>query len=198
MTDNAAYDPGEHTVEEVLDHLAGADQAEQARVFDAERDGKARAGILGKAPFDPSEHTVDEVNAYLEDEQDPEERERVLVAERAGKKRKGVLEHAADPDDEPVEHSGFVDAAHAAAGDALQLADALDEALVEITKAHAAVIADNELAPGEEPVWQAHNRVGFALTDMARPIAALRATAADVRNETSTRGAVDADDDSEA
>lgn len=45
------YDPGAHTVAEVLDYLAGladdtAGRAERERVLDAEEAGKARVGIL--------------------------------------------------------------------------------------------------------------------------------------------------------
>lgn len=42
------YDPAEHTVEQVNDHLAtlADDDPERQRILDAERDGKARAGIL--------------------------------------------------------------------------------------------------------------------------------------------------------
>ncbi len=43
------FDPGEHTVEEVLAHLATADEDEQARVRAAEADGKARTTIVGKS-----------------------------------------------------------------------------------------------------------------------------------------------------
>lgn len=42
------FDPADHTVEEVNDHLADADDAEQARVLEAERGGKARVGVLGE------------------------------------------------------------------------------------------------------------------------------------------------------
>lgn len=143
-----------------------------------------------KTGADPAEHNVEEVNAHLA-RADEDERARVLKLEEDGKARKGVLEHNAEPAAEPAEHSSFVDAAHAAAGHALEMADRLEEALSEVTAEHAAVIAENVVDVGEEAVWHAHNRVGFALSDMARPIAALRATAGDVRTETSTRGAVD-------
>lgn len=42
----APFDPAEHTVDEVKAHFDGADDAERARVLDAERTGKARAGVL--------------------------------------------------------------------------------------------------------------------------------------------------------
>ncbi|MGX6513245.1 hypothetical protein [Rhodococcus sp. SJ-2] len=41
------YDPSAHTVDEVNTYLATADPAERARVLEAERNGKARKGILG-------------------------------------------------------------------------------------------------------------------------------------------------------
>lgn len=41
------FDPGEHTVPEVNDYLNTAEPAEQVRVLEAERAGKARKGILG-------------------------------------------------------------------------------------------------------------------------------------------------------
>lgn len=41
-------DPGEHTVDEVTVHLETADDAERARVLEAERAGKARKTILGE------------------------------------------------------------------------------------------------------------------------------------------------------
>lgn len=43
----SVFDPAAHTVTEVNDYLNNADPAEQARVLEAERAGKARKGILG-------------------------------------------------------------------------------------------------------------------------------------------------------
>lgn len=40
-----AFDPAGHTVDEVLEHLAAADQAERDRVVASEAAGKARKGI---------------------------------------------------------------------------------------------------------------------------------------------------------
>lgn len=40
------FDPAEHGVDEVNDHLAAADQDERERVLQAESEGKARRGIL--------------------------------------------------------------------------------------------------------------------------------------------------------
>lgn len=42
----APFDPADHTVEEVNEHLDGAGEGEVARVLDLEREGKARAGVL--------------------------------------------------------------------------------------------------------------------------------------------------------
>lgn len=44
---NGAFDPAEHTVAEVNDYLANADDTERERVLAAERDGKARATVSG-------------------------------------------------------------------------------------------------------------------------------------------------------
>lgn len=40
------FDPGEHTVTQVNDHLAGAEVGERERVLQAEADGRGRRGIL--------------------------------------------------------------------------------------------------------------------------------------------------------
>ncbi|MFI8360716.1 hypothetical protein ACIGD1_11210 [Streptomyces sp. NPDC085612] len=48
-----AFEPSEHTVAEVLAHLAAADDDERARVLAAEEAGQARATILKKGQ--PSE-----------------------------------------------------------------------------------------------------------------------------------------------
>lgn len=45
-TDTITFDPAEHNVGEVLDYLADAEPDEVQRVLDAERDGKARKGVL--------------------------------------------------------------------------------------------------------------------------------------------------------
>lgn len=43
---DAEFDPADHTVAEVQEHLASADDAERERVLAAEKDGKARKGLL--------------------------------------------------------------------------------------------------------------------------------------------------------
>lgn len=45
--EEATFDPSEHTVAEVKDHLDGADDAERDRVLQAEAQGKDRASITG-------------------------------------------------------------------------------------------------------------------------------------------------------
>lgn len=40
------FDPAEHTVDDVLEHLAGADADERGRVLELESQGKARKGVL--------------------------------------------------------------------------------------------------------------------------------------------------------
>lgn len=40
------FDPAEHTVLQVIAHLAEADEQETARVLDAEEDGEKRKGLL--------------------------------------------------------------------------------------------------------------------------------------------------------
>lgn len=44
------YNPDEHTVPEVQEYLAGADEAEIARVLEAEQAGQQRKGILNYGP----------------------------------------------------------------------------------------------------------------------------------------------------
>lgn len=48
IPDPNAFDPAAHTVDEVNAYLDTADPAEQVRVLEAERSGKARKGILGE------------------------------------------------------------------------------------------------------------------------------------------------------
>ena len=50
----AGFDPAEHNVDEVLAHLAGADDAEVERVKTVEAGGKGRSTI---AAFAPQHHT---------------------------------------------------------------------------------------------------------------------------------------------
>lgn len=46
-TKQPLFDPADHTVTEVLDYLAIADETEQARVLEAETDGKNRSSLTG-------------------------------------------------------------------------------------------------------------------------------------------------------
>lgn len=45
--DAVRFEPSNHTVEEVLEYLASADETERARVLNLEAEGKARRTILG-------------------------------------------------------------------------------------------------------------------------------------------------------
>lgn len=47
--DDDAFDPSKHTVDEVSAYYAEADDAEKARIIEAEKSGKARKGVLGLA-----------------------------------------------------------------------------------------------------------------------------------------------------
>ncbi len=42
------FNPEEHTVAEVKEHLSAADPVEAEQVLQAEKDGKARKGVLGE------------------------------------------------------------------------------------------------------------------------------------------------------
>lgn len=55
MTEQTQYDPADHTVDEVLEHLGTLDPEgdEHARILQAERDGKARVGIVGSTEPTP-------------------------------------------------------------------------------------------------------------------------------------------------
>jgi hypothetical protein len=46
MSEDTGFDPADHTVAEVLEHLEGADPDERTRVLAAETDGQSRKGIL--------------------------------------------------------------------------------------------------------------------------------------------------------
>lgn len=64
MADETQFDPSEHTVAEVNEHLATADEAERKRVLDAEAAGKNRSTVsppAGDAPVDaPREASSDD------------------------------------------------------------------------------------------------------------------------------------------
>ena len=45
VPDASGFDPSRHTVAEVNDYLASADQTEQERVLALEADGKSRSGV---------------------------------------------------------------------------------------------------------------------------------------------------------
>lgn len=54
VTDVPTFDPDEHTVDEVEQHLTGAPPEEVERVVAAERSGKARKTVLSATAGDPS------------------------------------------------------------------------------------------------------------------------------------------------
>jgi hypothetical protein len=56
------FDPSAHNADAVLAHLAAADPAESARVLEAERAGKARAGVLRWTPPAPALPQVPDVS----------------------------------------------------------------------------------------------------------------------------------------
>jgi hypothetical protein len=53
-TAGGPFDPSEHTVQQVNDYLAGAEQAERERVLQAEAAGRARRGITSGPHADQS------------------------------------------------------------------------------------------------------------------------------------------------
>lgn len=55
QTTTPGYNPADYTVEQVNDYLKTADDAERERVLEAERDGKARTGIVGDGSDDSPE-----------------------------------------------------------------------------------------------------------------------------------------------
>lgn len=165
------FDPADQTVDEVLAHLESADEDERNRVFDAERAGKARVGILEKAPFDPSEHTVDEVVYYLENAEEPE-RTRVLQAERDGKARVGVL-----GSDNPDQHPFVAGAASFVEDVAGFVNDTRDE-LAALLDEHAEVTASSAGELSHRDVAYQLDRVGSTLPDLGRALDQVAATAA--------------------
>ena len=53
-----AYDPSEYGYQEVLDHLATVDEAEQLRIMQAEEAGKGRVTITNWTPPAPSDESA--------------------------------------------------------------------------------------------------------------------------------------------
>lgn len=54
VEETAAYDPSEHTVEEVKDELDSASESEKMRIAAAEQAGKGRKSVLAAAGVDES------------------------------------------------------------------------------------------------------------------------------------------------
>jgi hypothetical protein len=87
------FDPGAHTIDEVLAYVG--DDPELAReVMEAEEAGKGRVTLLTQLEslsFDPGDHTVTEVIGYVED--NPDKLDDVIAAEESGKGRVTLLTH---------------------------------------------------------------------------------------------------------
>jgi hypothetical protein len=86
------YDPGDHTIEEVMAY-ATAHPDEVVDIYNDEVEGKARSTLLSQLealiPFDPADHTVTEVIGYVEE--NPDQLDEVLAAERIGKNRSTLI-----------------------------------------------------------------------------------------------------------
>lgn len=91
----AEYDPGEHTVSDVQEHVNGLGEDEDAirAIYDAEVAGKNRATLVAYLesllPFDPAEYTVEAVVQYASE--NPELVPDIIEAEKAGKNRTTLL-----------------------------------------------------------------------------------------------------------
>jgi len=88
------YDPGEHTVAEVQEHVNTLQYAEDVKaVLDAEVAGKNRTTLVSYLesllPYDPESHTVQEVVDYATAH--PDEVADIITAEQAGKNRTTLL-----------------------------------------------------------------------------------------------------------
>jgi hypothetical protein len=169
------YDPADHTNAEVLEYLAGADDEEKARVFELERSGQARSGILETAPYDPADHTVPEVLKELA-KVDDEERGRILQAERDGKARSGILS-AEEPEAEEESDLWLEDVS--------VLAGAVGEFVVdsqtrvqELREQHQQVFADAD--GSKSNVIVAMRRLTSVVSDLSRALAAVNAVAGDL------------------
>lgn len=90
----AAYDPGEHTVDEVKAHADELDTDDAIQeLLDAEVAGKNRTTLVAYLesllPFDPAEYTVEAVVQYASD--NPDELDDIIAAEREGKNRTTLM-----------------------------------------------------------------------------------------------------------
>lgn len=89
-----AYDPADHTVDEVKAHADELDDDGLIQeLLDAEVGGKNRTTLVSYLesllPFDPAEYTIDGVLQFVSD--NPDELDAVIEAERAGKNRSTLL-----------------------------------------------------------------------------------------------------------
>jgi hypothetical protein len=92
--DDGGYDPGEHTVAEVQDHVNSLDGDDEIRaIYDAEVAGKNRSTLVAYLesllPFDPGEYNVEAVVEYAGN--NPDELDDIIAAEREGKNRSTLL-----------------------------------------------------------------------------------------------------------
>lgn len=90
--EETGYDPGEHTVDEVVTY-AEAHPDDVGDLLAAEEMGKNRSTLIARLetmiPFDPADYTVSEVIDYVDS--NPDELEDVLAAEKAGKNRSTLV-----------------------------------------------------------------------------------------------------------
>jgi PKD repeat protein len=88
-----AYDPADHTVEEVKTHAEGLSDDEIRAILDAEVAGKNRSTLVSALedmlPYDPGAHTVQEVVDHAT--ANPDEVQAILDAENAGKQRSTLV-----------------------------------------------------------------------------------------------------------
>jgi hypothetical protein len=88
------YDPGDHTVGDVQEHVNGLDDDESIRaIYDAEVAGKNRSTLVSYLesllPYDPAEWNVEDVVEYAE--ANPDELDDIIASEREGKNRSTLL-----------------------------------------------------------------------------------------------------------
>ena len=89
---NVAFDPGAHTIAEVLAFVdENPDQVRE--MIDAEEAGKNRSTLITQLealiPYDPGDYNVDDVVLYAQE--NPEQLEDIIAAEQAGKNRSTLL-----------------------------------------------------------------------------------------------------------
>lgn len=87
-----AFDPGQHTVIEVMDYV-NAHPDEAGAIYDAEVGGRNRTTLVNQLaaliPFDPGDYTVADVMEYAT--LNPDQLDDIITAEQAGKNRSTLL-----------------------------------------------------------------------------------------------------------